>query len=81
MGNKIVVKSSSLRYGRVALEEGFIEKYSQSFGDAERFAGMVHGIPTKRLHGLGKDLAFSREAIKQTHAWWQGWENGEPWEE
>ena len=44
MCDKVVVECASLGYGRASLEEGFVEKYSQSFGDAERAAGVFHGI-------------------------------------
>lgn len=77
MCNKVVVESSSLGYRRVALEEGFVEKYSQSFGDAERFAGVVHGIPT----GLGLQIAEGAEKMqskstKQMQAWRENCRNG-----
>ena len=43
-------------YGWAGLEEGFVEKYSQSFGDTERAAGVLHGIRNaavrKRMVGL-----------------------------
>jgi hypothetical protein len=42
--DKVVVECSSLGYGRAGPEEGFIEKYSQSFGDAERAAGVFHCV-------------------------------------
>ena len=42
MGDEVVVECASLSYGWVGPEEGFVEKYSQSFGDAERPAGVFH---------------------------------------
>jgi hypothetical protein len=42
--DKVVVECSSLSYGWAGPEEGFIEKYSQSFGDAERAAGVFHCV-------------------------------------
>jgi len=42
--DEVVVECAPLGYRRACLEEGFIEKYSQSFGDAERAAGVFHGI-------------------------------------
>ena len=44
MCDEVVVECASLGYGRAGLEEGFVEKYSQSFGDAERAAGVFHGL-------------------------------------
>ena len=45
-------------YGWAGLEEGFVEKYSQSFGDTERAAGVLHGIRNaavrKRMVGLDR---------------------------
>lgn len=58
MCNKVVVECASLGYRRAGLEEGFVEKYSQSFGDAERAAGVFHGIGNtavrKRIVGLDR---------------------------
>lgn len=51
MSDKVFVERSSLGYGWVALEEGFIEKYSQGFGDAERPAGVFHGISKRAWKG------------------------------
>ena len=53
MCDKVVVKCASLSYRRAGLEEGFVEKYSQSFGDAERAAGVFHG--NKRYRSTQKD--------------------------
>jgi hypothetical protein len=54
--DEVVVECASLGYGRAGLEEGFVEKYSQSFGDAERAAGVFHGIRNaavrKKMAGL-----------------------------
>lgn len=44
MCDEVVVECSSLRYGGTGPEEGFVEEYSQSFGDAERAAGVFHCI-------------------------------------
>jgi hypothetical protein len=56
--DEVVVECASLGYGRAGLEEGFVEKYSQSFGDAERAAGVFHGIRNatvrKRMIGLDR---------------------------
>lgn len=43
MRDEVIVESSSLRYGLGAFGEGLVEKYSQSFGDAERSTRVVHG--------------------------------------
>jgi hypothetical protein len=40
--DEVVVECASLGYGRAGLEEGFVEKYAQSFGDAERSSGVFH---------------------------------------
>ena len=50
MCDKVVVECASLGYGWAGLEEGFFEKYSQSFGDAERAAGVFHGIRNTAVH-------------------------------
>jgi hypothetical protein len=42
VSDKVVVECSSLGYGWAGFEEGLIEEYAQSFGDAERTAGMFH---------------------------------------
>jgi hypothetical protein len=44
MCDEVVVECPSLCYGRAGPEEGFIEKYSQSFGDAERAASVFHCV-------------------------------------
>lgn len=43
MCDEVVVECAPLGYGRAGPEEGFIEKYAQSFGDAERTAVVFHG--------------------------------------
>ena len=58
MCDEVVVECASLGYGRAGLEEGFVEKYSQSFGDAERAAGVFHGMTEtavrKKMVGLDR---------------------------
>jgi hypothetical protein len=58
VGDKVLVECASLGYRRAGLEEGFVEKYSQSFGDAKRAAGVFHGIRNtavgKRMVGLDR---------------------------
>jgi len=60
--DEVLVECAPLGYRWAGLEEGFVEKYSQSFGDAERAPGVFHGIKItavrKRTVGLdrhGKD--------------------------
>lgn len=58
MCDEVVVECASLGYRWAGLEEGFVEKYSQSFGDAERAAGVFHGMTDnaeiKRMVGLDR---------------------------
>ena len=44
VGDEVVVECSPLGYGRAGPEEGFIEEDSQGSRDAERRAGVFHGI-------------------------------------
>lgn len=74
MCDKVVVECASLGYGRAGLEEGFVEKYSQSFGDAERAAGVFHGIRNaavrKMMVGLdrhGEDGGNRRRSVWAAH--------------
>ena len=53
MRDEVVVECASLCYGRIGPEEGLVEKYSQSFGDAKRAAGVFHG--NKRYRSTQKD--------------------------
>lgn len=52
MCDKVVVECAPLCYGRAGPEEGFIEKYAQSFGDAERAAVVFHGKVRRAERGI-----------------------------
>ena len=58
MCDKVVVECASLGYRWIGLEEGFVEKHSQSFGNAEWAAGVFHGIEDtavrKKMVGLDR---------------------------
>lgn len=71
MCDKVVVECSPLGYGRASLEEGLIEKYSQSFGDAERAAGVFHcvgdGAENEVTVGLGRHGKDSVRVSRAAH--------------
>lgn len=62
MCDEVVVECAPLGYRRAGLKEGFVEKYSQSFGDTERAAGVFHGI---------RDTAV-RKRNGESRKTWQG---------
>lgn len=64
MCDEVVVECASLRYGRTGPEEGFVEKYSQSFGDAERPAMVLHFMIASRNCQATVDLEIHRKDTK-----------------
>ena len=67
--DEVVVECSPLGYGRAGVEEGFVEKYSQSFGDAERAARMFHrvadGVESESTVGLGR---YGKDSVSVSRA-------------
>lgn len=79
MGDKVVVECSPLGYGRAGPEEGFIEKDSQSFGDAERTAAVFHGIAREAgrevaecsyRHGNNSQSRSTQREERAARGWW-----------
>ena len=88
MCDEVVVECASLRYGRTGPEEGFVEKYSQSFGDAERAAMVFHRMTQadnwKTIIDLeihGKDCKSEQDAQQrsETSVKWLMVEVGSAW--
>lgn len=64
MCDEVVMECASLRYGRTGPEEGFVEKYSQSFGDAERPAMVLHFMTASRNCRAAADLEIHGKDTK-----------------